>query len=208
MALAIVQSITGGCTPRPDPNTSLALRIPPSEIPTTGPDRYTRWIENETELDMSQPHTASVARSAMRELGFEIFSDASKTHYVRSQAREVPIPAVCDCGSLENGVALDGKADLILYVSLREIAPGRTRVELESECATYMNQQKILCASAGEFELDFWDELAEEVARSRRGDAEAGENAEDVEDAFLDEQRAAATQPTFARPDRESEPRR
>jgi len=125
-------------------------------------------VINEFPRSMSKDEAMDIARSALQSSGFELASFTPELAEVRTKARQVPIPAACDCGTW-NGAVVQGTA-MATYLITVDTPPGdKTLVKANFTCGTTFTGRNLYgattkvetyqCASTGQMEQQFWEKF-------------------------------------------------
>lgn len=149
-----------------------------SAVKRPNPGQYQSRFPLSQTISVLIPEAAEASKSSIEAMGWETLTVNAAIGIVRSKARPVVIPALCDCGTW-NGSVVSGTADATLVVNLESgSAEGTTLVRLSVECVTNFAGQNLYgattrretygCASKGGIENEFWATLKRVVAANTK----------------------------------------
>ena len=146
-----------------------------SAVKRPNPAQYLNQFPQSQALPLSVERSAEASKSAIEAMGWETLTVNAAIGLVRSKARPVTIPNICDCGTW-NGGAVNGTADATLVVNMESTGSDSTTVRISVECVTNFAGQNLYgattrresyaCATRGAIENEFWATLKRVVAAS------------------------------------------
>lgn len=144
---------------------TLAFGCAFSAVNRTPADRYFGTFVREQAVSVEPAAALDIAKSSLEAMGYDIQSVTPELGQVRTKARAVSIPDLCDCGTW-NLDPVRGTADSLFTVKASKAASGGSTVVIEHVCGTNFAGQNLYgattrretyqCASRGSIERDFW----------------------------------------------------
>ena len=145
-----------------------------SAVKRPNPALYSRTIKTTEPLEVSKAEAMDAARRALKLAGYEIQADDTQLGIIRTKSAQVPIPAICDCGTW-NLDPVTGMADSYFEAVVEPVDASHSLLKLTFFCgATFTGhnlygavtrQETYQCASRGEAEKNLW-QMIDRVLRS------------------------------------------
>lgn len=146
-----------------------------SPVKRPDPGLYRHQIVGAKVIPLPFAATLNASKATAESIGFQIQAVSQESGVMRTTARAVQIPEVCDCGTW-NLEPIRGSGYSVLIATVKEQSPGESTVTLENECGTEFTGRNLYgavtrhevyrCASRGQAEREFWSMLDQIVARA------------------------------------------
>lgn len=146
-----------------------------SPVKRPDPGLYRNQIVGAKVIPLPFAATIDACKAAAESIGFQIHTASQESGVVRTAARAVQIPDICDCGTW-NLEPIRGAGYSVLIAKVKQQSSGESIVTLENECGTEFTGRNLYgavtrhevyrCASRGQSEREFWSMLDQVVARA------------------------------------------
>jgi hypothetical protein len=117
-----------------------------------------------------------ISAAALRSVGYEVGASTPELGEVKSTARNVMVPQLCDCGSW-NGTQITGTAESMISITVEDHGTESAVLKINHVCATNFKGQNLFgattrnetyqCASTGSMENQLLDNFRK--IKSERG---------------------------------------
>lgn len=138
-------------------------------------NRYHSQFAHQQTFALPSPQSLEAAASAVQAMGWEVQAITAELGQLRTKARAVTIPEICDCGTW-NMSPVRGTAESSLLIRVADADGGQSTVSIENVCATNFAGQNLYgattrresyqCASRGAIEREFWTTM-ERIVQAR-----------------------------------------
>jgi hypothetical protein len=138
-------------------------------------NRYHSQFPREQTFALPSGASLDAATSAVQAMGWEIQAITAELGQLRTKARAVTAPEICDCGTW-NMSPVRGTAESSLIIRVADAGDGQSMVSLENLCSTNFAGQNLYgattrresyqCASRGVIEREFWATM-ERIVQAR-----------------------------------------
>ena len=133
----------------------------------------TKYVDSQAVYEFSgitKDAAMEIARSSLQSNGYEVISFVPELGEVRTKAKLVSTPAVCDCGTW-NGTVITGNAESVFIITSKNQSDGKVSVKGGFSCGTTFSGTNLYgavtkvetyaCASRGVAEGQFWEKFRE-----------------------------------------------